>query len=355
MGVAVEVDGDGEGCDVGRVALDVDRERGLRAAVAGGSYPCGVDLVDQLAFEDGQVGIGVRFARRTGERFLGEYCRFLEGAAHTDPNGERRAGVRAGPLDSLHDKPLHRLKAFRGGEHLEGAHVVAARALDQHREFQAVALGRFIVDHGRGVVARVRPIYGTPDYGFSEVAFLVAASDAFVYCGPDFTARDPDFAPQLDEEHCISRVLAEGDAPFAGHLGVLQEAFDHLAPKLRLLRFERAFQGSQVLLRQTRVRLDAQVAHRFGDSVDRYLAQRLVLDLLGQRLASESSCFPRFSVEVIRGTTFVTLCVTMARRLSVRVQIALRRWRIPGRYISSGAPYCLSVLRPPGGDAQGET
>ena len=61
------------------------------------------------------------------------------------------------------------------------------------------------------------------------------------------SARDPDFAPQLDEEDSISRVLAEGDAPLAGDLGVLQEAFDHLAPELRLLRFERASQGGQVL------------------------------------------------------------------------------------------------------------
>jgi hypothetical protein len=52
-------------------------------------------------------------------------------------------------------------------------------------------------------------------------------------------------------------------------------------------------------LRQTRVRLDAQVAHRFGDSVGRYLAQRLILDLIGLRLAPEASWFPRFSVEVL--------------------------------------------------------
>src|ERR687898_2198467 len=68
VGVAVEVDGDGEGCDVGREALDVDRERRLRAAVAGRSYACGVDLVDELAFENGQIGIGVGLAGRTGKR-----------------------------------------------------------------------------------------------------------------------------------------------------------------------------------------------------------------------------------------------------------------------------------------------
>ena len=33
----------------------------------------------------------------------------------------------------LDDEPFHRREAFRGGEHLERAHVVAARALDQHR------------------------------------------------------------------------------------------------------------------------------------------------------------------------------------------------------------------------------
>src|SRR5215207_1273436 len=295
MGVAVEVDGDGEGCDVGRVALDVDGERGLRAAVAGGSYPCGVDLVDQLSFEDGQVGIGVGLAGRPSERFLCEYCCLLERTAHTDPDGERWAGVRASSLDCLDDKPFHRPKAFRWGEHFHRAHVVAARALDQHREFQAVALDRFVVDDSRGVVARVSPVYGAPDDGFSEVAFLVSAADAFVYCGPDLTARDHHIASQLDKEDRVSRVLAERDAPFAGDFGVLQEAFDHLAPELRLLRFERATQGSQVLLRQPRVSLDAQVAHRFGYGADRYLAQRFVLNLLTKRLASEASCFPRLS------------------------------------------------------------
>jgi hypothetical protein len=45
VGVAVEVDGDREGGDVGGEALDVDSERSLRAAVAGGSDACGVDLI----------------------------------------------------------------------------------------------------------------------------------------------------------------------------------------------------------------------------------------------------------------------------------------------------------------------
>jgi hypothetical protein len=96
-----------------------------------------------------------------------------------------------------------------------------------------------------------------------------------VYGGSNVSARDPDFAPQLDEEHSISRVLAEGDAPIAGHLGVLQEAFDHLAPEFGLLGLEGASQAGKVLLRQSRVGLDAQIAHRFDNRADRYFAQRL--------------------------------------------------------------------------------
>jgi hypothetical protein len=42
---------------------------------------------------------------------------------------------------------------------------------------------------------------------------------------------------------------------------------------------ERTTQGGQVLLRQPRVSLDAQIAHRFGYGTDSYLAQRLTIAL----------------------------------------------------------------------------
>ena len=228
---------------------------------------------------------------------------------------------------------------------LQGAHVVAARALDQHREFQAVARDGFVVDDGRGVVARVRPVYGAPDDGFSQVALLVAPADALVYGGPDLTARDPDFAPQLDEEHGVSRVLAEGDAPLAGDLGVLQEAFDHLAPELRLLVVERPAQGGQVLLRQTRVRLDAQVAHRFGDRSGFYLAQCVSLRPPRAKVSIGGVLASRVS----RSRPFEEI-VTFRERLrerSSRVEA-----QIASRYVSSGAPDSSERAAPSGGDAK---
>ena len=125
---------------------------------------------------------------------------------------------------------------------------------------------------------------------------------------PDLTAREPDFAPQLDEEDGVSRVLAEGDAPLAGDLGVLQEAFDHLAPELRLLLVERPSQGGQMLLRQTRVRLDAQVAHRFGDRSSSISRNGYSLRPPRARLASEASFSPVVLGRGFRGKTFVTTC-----------------------------------------------
>jgi hypothetical protein len=71
VGVAVEVDGDGEGGDVGGEALDVDRERRLGAAVAGRAYSGGVDPVEQLPLELRKLGLWVGLARGARERLLG--------------------------------------------------------------------------------------------------------------------------------------------------------------------------------------------------------------------------------------------------------------------------------------------
>src|SRR5215203_6100428 len=126
MGVAVEVDGDREGGDVGWEALDMDREGRLRAAVSGWSDASGVDPIQQFALDSGELWVGVWLARRARERLLGQQRGLLERAPDTDPDGERRARVGARLLYRVDDELLHRREAFCGGEHLQGAHVVAA-------------------------------------------------------------------------------------------------------------------------------------------------------------------------------------------------------------------------------------
>jgi hypothetical protein len=46
---------------------------------------------------------------------------------------------------------------------------------------------------------------------------------------PELAADYTHLAPELDEEDRVARVLAEGDAPFAGHFRVLQQPLEGLA------------------------------------------------------------------------------------------------------------------------------
>src|SRR5919202_1070193 len=85
--VAVEVDGYGEGGDVGRKALDVYPERRHPAAVARGTDAGGVYGVEELALELGEPRVGVRPARGAGEGPLCEQGGPLEGAADAHPDG----------------------------------------------------------------------------------------------------------------------------------------------------------------------------------------------------------------------------------------------------------------------------
>ena len=139
MRVAVEVDGDREGGDVGRVALDVHRERRLGAAVARRADAGSVDLLQKLPLDPGYLRVGVGLAGGAGERLFGELGRLLERAADADADGQGRARVRTGLLYGLHDKALRRGQALGRSEHLQRAHVVAPGALDEQRDLQPVS------------------------------------------------------------------------------------------------------------------------------------------------------------------------------------------------------------------------
>src|SRR5215217_6896772 len=130
-GVTVEIYGDREGGDVGREALHVHRERRHGAAVSCGADACRVDLLQKLPLDLGYLRVGVGRTGGAGEGLLGELGSLLERTTDADAYCERWAGVRAGLLDGLDDEPLHRGQPFRRREHLQRAHVVAARTLDE--------------------------------------------------------------------------------------------------------------------------------------------------------------------------------------------------------------------------------
>src|SRR5437588_11705712 len=94
VGVAVEVDRDREAGDVGRVALDVHRERGHPSPESGRADAEIVDPAEQVGLDFGEPRVGVGLAHRPEERALAQERRLLERPAHADADDERRARVR---------------------------------------------------------------------------------------------------------------------------------------------------------------------------------------------------------------------------------------------------------------------
>jgi len=209
---------------VGRQGLQVDPQDRGRPSVAGRADPQGVALRPDPLLQPGVAGIRVGSPEGTEEGPLGRDRAGLEGPP--DPHAQDRGGTGIGPgqPDRLHHEPEDPLRPLGGLEHADPAHVLAAHPLGRGGQTDPIPRDQPPVDHRGRVVPRVRPVEeGIPDHRLPQVALPIGPGDPL----PDRLARVPslqaDLLPQVDEEHRLPAVLAEGNALGPGDGAVLDQ------------------------------------------------------------------------------------------------------------------------------------
>src|SRR5229473_4268103 len=270
--VALDRDRHRQARDVARIGQDVDAEGGGVAAVALGPDPEPVGALEHLALHRGHHRIRIRRAQLPEERLLAEPRGLLEGAAHTDPRDQRRAGVGARGADALDDPLLDAVHALGGSEHLVLRAVLAAAPLGHDLDPQLAARHHVQVDHRRGIVAGVHLVEGRAHDGGAEVALLVALAHALVDRVVEAAAGDVHVLPQLEEADHEAGVLAVRDLLGPGQLRVLLQDLEHLPPGRGALGLERAREGPQHVGLEGIVRLHAELLDRVDDRGDVDLA-----------------------------------------------------------------------------------
>ena len=108
-----QVDGNGQPCDVRRLHLDVDGERGGPAAEALRPDAETVDALQQIAFELGEIGPRVTSIDRPQYRTLGKQRRSVERPADAHADDDRRTRVGAGAIDCFDDEVADALDSVR--------------------------------------------------------------------------------------------------------------------------------------------------------------------------------------------------------------------------------------------------
>ena len=88
-----------------------------------------IDGGQQLPLQTGIIGIGVGNIQRAEQCLFGQIGHLVKAAAHADAQHDGRAGVGTGQLDGLQHELPEALHTVGGLEHLDAAHVLAAKAL----------------------------------------------------------------------------------------------------------------------------------------------------------------------------------------------------------------------------------
>ena len=168
-----------------------------------------IDGGKQLLLQLGVVGVGVGDIQRTQQRLFGKIRHLVKAAAHADAQHDGRAGVGARQLYGIHHELFKALHAVGGLEHLDAAHVLAAKALGCYRDAAALAVHQMHRDGRRGVIAGVAPAQRVGHDAFAQVAIGVAPAHALVDGGFK-AAINVHIRAQLHEHTGHAGVLTDG-------------------------------------------------------------------------------------------------------------------------------------------------
>ena len=178
--MAADRDRNRETCDMRRAPLNVYGECRRRAPQLGPDAGL-VDHLEELFLQLCILGHGMTLIDRARKSLLREECRTIHRAADADADDLRRARIRAGVLDDLHDSLLHTLDAISRNEHFHTGLILRTEALRCDRNAEAVARDDLRVDDTRRIVLCVLTIKERlGDDGLAQIAFRVALRDTLV-------------------------------------------------------------------------------------------------------------------------------------------------------------------------------
>ncbi len=109
--------------------LDSKAEAGGLSTKALGPDAQLVDGRQQLLLQCRVIGVRVGDIQRAEEGLLGKIRHLIKAAAHADAQHDGRAGVGTCLLHGVQHELLKALHAIGGLEHLDAAHILAAKSL----------------------------------------------------------------------------------------------------------------------------------------------------------------------------------------------------------------------------------
>ena len=220
--MTADIHGHGQSGHMGGHGLDTKPQRRGPAAEALGADAQTVDLLQQLRFQSGVVGIRIRLVDGAKQRVLCQGGHLVKGTAdpHADHNG--RAGVGAGRGDGVDDKFLDALHTVRRFQHGEPAHVFTAEALGDNGKPQRVARDKLHGDGCWGVVLGVDPTQRIAHHALSQIALRIAPTNTLLDRLLEI-AFDVDLLSQLRKDTGEARVLADGQRLLPGGVELLEK------------------------------------------------------------------------------------------------------------------------------------
>ena len=251
--------------------LDAHAERRGFAPEALRTDAQSVDALGELALQRVVIGIGMRTLTQLHQRFLGQQRHLLEGAADAHAQHHGRAGIGARHARCLHHKIPDALQSLGRGEHAQAAHVFASKSLGRDGEAQPVARNQPQMQHRGRIVAGVSAPDGIAHDGLAQIAVRIPAADALVDRVLQKSARDVRVLAQFSKDHRHARILADGHAALARHVGVVANQLQRFPRRREGLRFAGSVQQRPHRLRQQRTGFDAQPRDRRGDVLIAYL------------------------------------------------------------------------------------
>ena len=205
--------------------------------------------------------MGIQIA---GERLLRHVRGLIKGAADAHADHNRRARIRARVFHRPQDEVLHALHAVGRLEHLNLAHVFAARALRGDGDMKLIAGHDVVINHGGGIIAGIYAIQRVAHHALAQIAVGIALTHALVN-GLLQIAVYIDLLTHIDKYTGEAGVLADRHIVRIRDIVIFNDLIQNP------LRHGEGFVGMAVgdaffdVGRQVAVGFDAHSAHRFGD------------------------------------------------------------------------------------------
>lgn len=223
--MALDIDGDGQTCNVRGGDLAGDAEGGRLSAEALRADAECIDFCEAIFFDCGDILARVVRTDVARQRLFGEECAGIESAADADPDIHGRAGLAPRKAHRLHDGIDDSLHSLGWGEHIQAGHVFAPEPLGQKGQPDRISRHDLRVQSGGRIVGGIDAREGIADT-FAETKIFICAAHGIVYRIAQKFALDAHVLPDFGEDDGIARILADGHIFAYGGVGVAQNGIE---------------------------------------------------------------------------------------------------------------------------------